>query len=235
MINVVEFLLDSEDRPDQVLSLEPSALLHIKGSLDEAFSVTSEYIALNEYDSDDKLVKELWCQLLPELDLETMQGLDTTISVFQKILKSSKEVDAIILRPLVHVLSSVEDTNTRMYRMARPLESSIISYLERCWNESSSTQYLVTEEDLSWACCASDLALEVFSSEQHPQCIASAMIDFIRRSLDVIGNLAPPEMIKARANLQLVLESFPQLQHTSLKEEQIQVILKASSMCGIKG
>ncbi|KAL3931568.1 MAG: hypothetical protein SGARI_004174 [Bacillariaceae sp.] len=153
IMSVVDFLLTLEDRPDQaaaapsLLLLNATALLHIKESLDEAFAVTTEYIATVDNGDDDHddngddsqghgeesdsarsstkaVVRELWCQLLPELEMEAIQGLESTLAAFRKLLlqsSSSAAADDVMMRPLVHVLSAMEDgdatTCTRLRTM----------------------------------------------------------------------------------------------------------------------
>ncbi|KAG7345000.1 pyridoxal-dependent decarboxylase [Nitzschia inconspicua] len=126
MISVVRFLVNFDANPADPKTLDAEALLHTKESVEESFLAASEYLASPPPLNFQPIVAEVWCELLPELDLDMIGSLETVVPALTNLLErfTEKCPEDAILRSLTHVQSTAAH-NDRFRNLIRPLEEPI--------------------------------------------------------------------------------------------------------------
>jgi Pyridoxal-dependent decarboxylase, C-terminal sheet domain len=148
LISAVQFLVQFDDNPDQSIPLDAAALLHLKESLEGAFTCSSEYLATLQQLHFEPIVAVVWHTIFPELELDTTRSLETVVAALKKLLEEPvKELrEETLLRSLIHIQSTAE-VDGRVHNLIRPIEKLISCYIEKLSAQYSALQ--VSTSDLS--------------------------------------------------------------------------------------
>ena len=114
--SIVQYLVRFDQRPDKVIPIGMKSLRIIRKSIEETFSLTSEYLHTSLSVDDDTelaLVIHLWSELFSEIDLLSSRETETMIACFNKLLVVSR--DESLVRPLVlNALRLITQRSTRL-------------------------------------------------------------------------------------------------------------------------
>jgi hypothetical protein len=107
LISAVRFLVSFDGQAH--LPLDAAGLLHIKDSLQHAFSTASEYLARCSLQSSEPIVARVWYEILVEGELGAVRSIDTAKTALTTLLGSPTEgnceIDEYLKRLLPHVRS----------------------------------------------------------------------------------------------------------------------------------
>ena len=168
IMNIMQYLVDFDERPYQTIPLTTESVLRMKEALEETLFLTSAYLIINSSPNDhieSAIAINLWSELFTEIDLSTLKMTTNVISCFRNLLLVSD--DESLVQPALHVVSTY-CTEQQALNEVEVFDNSLIDaiaiYIQRYWKNVSQPDYFKKcsgrDDIIHSACVATEIIAE---------------------------------------------------------------------------
>ena len=173
IINVVQYLVDFDERPYKSIPLTSESLLSIRQELEETLSLTSGHLlnrASEEHNLESTIMVNLWSVLFSEMHASNCHEASNIMLCFHMLLQVSD--DESLVPAVLHVVSMMNCDGRALTSehesVTDETTTSIIGYLIRLWKRVAKMDYLKQSQENHFVHSAC-VATEILAEHDHPK------------------------------------------------------------------